>query len=256
MADEQITSNGNTTVWLVLANGIADYKAPTAEEINAGLDVTGAIAWDGTTFPAATDSDDQDDRSLLDKGNATTRGTAQYEATLAFFYPKDNKDTESLYGKAYNMLRVPRVPLYVVTRVLQGVEGQHTDAVAGQWVSVYRFLSDGWSDNIEGDTAKKYEVSMLTQGDVAIYTQVKNATAITVENKSATETLSVGDHAVLTATMGGKNATHVVDWKSSDSSIATVSPNGVVTAVAAGTADITASHAAAETSTALTITVS
>jgi len=255
MADEQITSNGNVTIWLVLANGIADYKAPTAEEINAGLNVTNAVAWEGTTFPAATDSDDQDDRSLLDKGNATTRGTAQYEATLELFYPKDNTDTESDYGKAYNMLRVPRVPLYIITRVLQFPEGTVTPAAAGEWVSVYRFLSDGWSEDIEGDTGKKYAVSMLTQGELAVYTQVKNSSAIMVTNETGSESIGVGDHAVLSATMGGKPATHTVNWATSDSSIATVTQNGVVTGVSAGTASITATHAAAADSEPISFTV-
>jgi len=255
MADNQVTSNGNTNVYLILANGIADYKAPTAEEIAAGLNITNAIAWEGTTFPTASDSEDQEDRSLMDRGNASSRGADQYEATLALFYPKDNQDMESLYGKVYNLLRVPRVPLYIVTKVLQGTEGTPTNAVAGDWVSVYRFLSDGWSDDVEGDTSKKYVINMLTQGDVAIYTQVKNASAIEVTNASGSDSIGVAEHAVLRATMGGKPATQAVSWKSSNPAVASVSPNGVVTGVSVGTAEITASHAAATPSTALMITV-
>lgn len=256
MADEQITSNGNVAVFLVLANGIADYKAPTAAEINAGLNITNAIAWEGTTFPTATDSDDVDDRSLLDKGNATSRGAAQFEATLALFLPKDNKDTLSTYGKAYNALRVPRVPVYLITRVLQQTTGQEDPAKAGDWVSVYRFLSDGWTDDVEGDTAVKYTVGFLTQGDVAVYTQVKNSTPITVARAGSTGALAVGAHAVLRATMGGKPATQTVKWQSSSPSVATVSQNGVVTAVSSGSANITATHPAAAASTAVAITVS
>ena len=253
--DQQLTSNGNTTVWLVLGNGIADYRSPTAAEINAGIDITPAIAWEGTTFPTASDSDDVDDRSLRDRGNATSRGAAQYEATIAMFMPDNNLDTSSDYGIAYNTLRVPRVPLYIVTRVLQAPEGQHKDAEAGEWVSVYRFLSDGWTDDIEGDDSNKYVVGMLTQGDVAVYTQVKNTTPITVTNASGSGSLSAGSRVVLRATMGGKRATHAVTWKSSNVAVVTVSKNGVGTSVAKGTADITAEHPAADTSTPITITV-
>ena len=253
--DEKFTSNGNTTVWLVPATGIAEYRSPTSAEINAGLDVTPAIAWEGTTFPTASDSEDMDDRSLRDKGNATTRGAASYEAVLNLFYPKDLQDTTSDYGKAYQMLRVPRVPVYVITRVGQSTEGEHKDAAAGEWISVYRFISDGWTDDFEGDDSNKYAIGMLTQGEVAIYTQVKNASPVTVT--PATATVSVGDSAVLRATLGGKRATQVVEWVSSDPSVATVSPNGVVTGVKAGSATVTASHpAASAASTAAAITVS
>lgn len=158
MADEMVTSNGNVSVWLVPANGIADYRSPTAQEINAGLNVTAAIAWEGTTFPTSSGSDDVDDRSLLDKGNATGRGAAQFEAALNFFYPKNLLDETSDYGKTYNMLRVPRVPLYIVTRVLQGVTGEVTPAQEGDWISVYRFITDGWTDDVEGDDSYKYAI--------------------------------------------------------------------------------------------------
>ena len=257
MADQSFTSNGFTTVWLVPANGIADYRCPTADEINMGMDITPAIAWDGTTFPAATDSDDVEDRSLRDKGNATTRGAASYEAVLNLFYPRDLQDTTSEFGKVYQMLRNPRVPVFLVTRVAQSPEGEHKPAEAGEWISVFRFISDGWTDDFTGDESNKYSIGLLTQGEVAVYTQVKNSTPVEVENVSAGDTLQVGEHAVLRATLGGKRATQVVEWKSSDPGIASVSQNGVVTAVSTGTADITATHPAADgASTAIEITVS
>lgn len=254
--NQSFTSNGNTTVWLIPANGIADYRSPTAAEINAGLNITDVIAWDGTTFPTATESEDIEDRSLADRGNATTRGAASYEAVLNLFYPEDIQDTTSDFGKVYQMLRVPRVPVYVVTRITQTDGNWRKTAEAGEWISVYRFLSDGWTDDIEGDDSNKYAIGMLTQGEIAVYTQVKNATPVTVTNASGSATVAIGDHVVLRATLGGKRATQVVTWRSSDPAIATVTQNGVVTGVAAGTADITASHpAASAASTALEITV-
>ena len=253
--NQMIASDGNVHIWVIPGNGIADYRSPTAAEINAGLNITDALAWDGSTFPSATDSEDIEDRSMLDRGNAVSRGASQFEATLNLFYPRDNKDTVSDYGKAYQMFRVPGIPVYVVTRVLQGTEGELTPAAAGQWVSVYRFMTDGWTDDIEGDDSYKYAIGMLTQGEVAVYTQVKNATPVTI-TPAGTASVKIGESTALRATLGGKRATQGVRWLSSDNSKATVSPNGVVTGVAVGTAAITAEHPAATgASTATSVTV-
>ena len=245
MADQKVTANGNVQIWLVPSTGIANFRSPTAAEINAGVNVSNAIAWEGTTIPTATESDDVDDRSLLDKGNATTRGAAQFEAALNFFTPSNHLDLTDLYARVYDLLRIPRVPLYAVVRVLQAPEGVATAASAGQWISVYRFLTDSWIDDISEDDSYKYAVGFLTQGELAVYTQVKNATPVTVVNASGSGALTVGDHAVLRATLGGKRATQVVTWVSSNPAVASVSPNGVVTGVSAGTANITATHPAA-----------
>lgn len=254
MADEKVTSNGNITVWVVPEAEIANYQSPTAAEINGGIDVTDAVAWEGTTFPANTESNDVDDRSLRDRGNATSRGFAQFEATLSLFRPVEG-DTTSEAAIAWDFLKTPRLPVYVVTRVLQAPEGVATAAAAGQWISVFRMISDTVNDDTEGEDSVKYIVNFLPQGELSVYTQVKNATAVTIT--VADNTLSVGDHTVARATLGGKRATQVVTWTTSDADVATVSPNGVVTAVSVGTASISASHPAATgATTAVTVTVS
>jgi hypothetical protein len=243
MADTKAQANGNVTVWAVPVTGIADYRSPTAAEINAGLDITDAMAWEGTTFPTANESNDIDDRSLRDAGNATSRGFAQFEFAPTFFRPYDVKDVASDYGKAFQMFKAPRVPVYIVTRVLQVAKGVHVDASAGEWISIFRFTTDAVTDDTEGEDSVKYSVSTLPQGEVEVYTQVKNAgpVVITVADTS----LSVGQHSTSLATLGGKYATQTVRWSSSNTAVATVSQNGVVTGISAGTATITASHPAA-----------
>src|SRR6478609_6302050 len=109
MADLKVTSNGNVEVWAVPVNGIANINAPTAAEINAGVVLSNAIAWEGTSFPANEESNDVDDRSLLDRGNSTSRGFAQFGATLSFFRPVPG-DTTSDYGLAWTFFKTPRVP--------------------------------------------------------------------------------------------------------------------------------------------------
>lgn len=243
MVDQKAQSNGNVTVWALPASGIADYRSPTAAEINAGLDITDAMAWEGTTFPTATESNDVDDRSLRDRGNATSRGFAQFEFAPNFFRPRNVLDVTSDYGKAFQMFKTPRVPLYVVTRVLQVTEGVHVDASAGEWVSVFRFTSDAVADDTEGEDSYKYSVSMLPQGEISVYTQVKNPgpVVVTVNDTS----LAVGAHSTSLALLGGKYATQNVTWESSNTAVASVSQNGVVTGISAGTATITATHPAA-----------
>jgi hypothetical protein len=258
MADLKVTSNGNVEIWALPANGIADINAPTAAEINAGIVLSNAVAWEGSDFPANDASNDVDDRSILDRGNATSRGFAQFGATLALFRPLPT-DTTSEYALAWAFLKAPRVPVILVTRVLQGTEGTHTDAAAGQWVSVFQFVTDTVNDDTEGEDSYKYIVNFLPQGLLAVNTQVKNATAPSVTPSSLTVTAAAGvNHSkTLRATLGGKRATNVVTWASSDTTKAIVSANGVVTGVAAGSANITATHPAATgASTAVAVTVS
>jgi hypothetical protein len=257
MADTKITSNGNVQIWAVPVTGIANINAPTAAEINAGVILDNAVAWEGSDFPANDASNDVDDRSIMDQGNATSRGFAQFGATLAFFRPAPG-DVTSEYGLAWTFFKTPRVPTILVVRVLQGTQGTHTSAAAGQWVNLYQFITDTVNDDTEGEDSYKYIVSFKPQGLLAINTQVKNASApaVTPSTLSVTAATGANHSKALRATLGGSRATNVVVWASSDTTKATVSKNGVVTGVAAGSATITATHPAATgTSTAVTVTI-
>lgn len=256
MADTRVFSNGYLNIVFIPVNGVANPKSPTAAEINAGLNVSHATAWDGTTFPTMTESSDVDDRSILDAGNATTRGFSQYEATLQFFYPRNLQDTVSDYGKVFQALKLPGGTYWVVTRILQNVKGQATQFAAGQYISVFKFIADTFTNAVDGEDSYKYTIEMLPQGAVYPNTLVKLATTPTVVNASGSASLAVGGHAVLRATLGGHRVTQLVEWSSSNPAVATVSPNGVVTAQGTGTASITCAHPAASgPSTAVTITV-
>lgn len=256
--DTKAYANGYVDVWAIPVTSVADYRSPTATEINtSGVRLTPALAWDGLTFPANDESGDIDDRSLEDRGNATSRGFASFGAELSFFRPRP-EDTTSEAAAAWDLFKTTRVPVYLVTRVLQRAPAPATTAAtAGDWISVYKMLAVTVVDDTEGEDSVKFIVGFLPQGDLSVYTQVKNSTPVTVTNASGSTTLDVGDHAVLRATLGGKRATQVVNWVSSNAAVASVSPNGVVTGVSAGTASITASHpAASAASTAISFTVS
>ena len=73
----------NTTIWWVPFAGIANYLAPTVAEITAGINLSAAIVT-GYTL-AATDSDTDDSKTIVDEGNVQTPTFGNYEASLSFF---------------------------------------------------------------------------------------------------------------------------------------------------------------------------
>lgn len=256
MADEKVYSNGNIDVVVLPANGLAKPAAPLATEVNAGVNISNALAWDSTTIPAMAESNDIDDRSIKDGGNASSRGFAQYEGAFNLFMPPNREDLSDDFGKAYAFFRKPRFVFWAVVKILQGTEGKVEPFAAGQMVSVYKFIADTFVYDTEGEDSYKYTVDLLQQGAAYPNTILGPVAAPTVVNASGAGSLAVGAHAVLRATLGTHRATQLVKWTSSNPSVASVTQNGVVTALKAGTASITANHPAATApSTAVAITV-
>lgn len=250
MVDKKVMSNGNVTVWWVPAAGIADYRSPTAAELNAGLNLSPAIAWDGFEL-GATESNDLDDRSIVDAGNAVTAGFAQFAASLSFFRNSDPDDTNSDYVDAWEAFKRDRVTGYLVTRILQAKPDEAAEA--GQIISVYRFTSDYTADDTEGEDSVKFTVGYLPQGEVKVNTVVKTAAAVTVAPE--TVSLAVGDVETATATIAGHSFTQGAAWRSADTTVASVSPNGVITGVGTGTTTVTADHPGATGPGTITVTV-
>lgn len=87
------------------------------------------------------------------------------------------------------------------------------------------------------NTSDKVDVPAFT-----VLTATVPVTGITLSQKTAS--MKVGDTKVITGTVAPANATNqAVTYKSSDEKVATVAENGTVTAVAEGSADITATTA-------------
>ena len=259
MADARAFSDGYVDVVVIRQNQLTDPTAPLITELNTnGINVSNAIAWDGTTWPSNTDSNDTDDRSIKDVGNATTRGYAQYEATLNFFYPAVLSDAVSDYGKAYQFFKdtANRIPVYIVTRILQTAPNAIQPFVAGDTVSVFKLGTDAFVADTEGEDSYKYAINFLPQGGVWPYTQAVSSSkaTITVSAPAGLPT-SVGAKKALRATLNGKRMTNQVTWASSNLAVASVSQNGVVTGVASGTSNITATHPAGVVSAAQVVTI-
>lgn len=222
----------------------AQAKAPTPTILNAATTVqlSPAIAWDSFAL-GATDSDDVQDRGITDPGNAVSRGYANYEGTISFFRDANPGDTASDYVKAWATFKVPRTYGYLVLRV---AERKWSDPwVAGDRVSVFRFVADIVTDNVDGDDSVKFTVSFLQQGLMYPYTLVRapaDALAGVATTKNAS--IAAGPY-VLAPTVTGKDVRVSSTYVSSNAAIARVSANGVVTPVSAGTANVTVSHPAA-----------
>ena len=89
--------------------------------------------------------------------------------------------------------------------------------------------------------------------DTIEITVTNSATGITL-NKSAL-TLAEGSNETLTATVSPTDADGVVSWSSNNTSVATVDSNGKVTAVASGTATITATIGSKSATCTVTVSV-
>jgi hypothetical protein len=251
MTDVRVPASGNIRVWWALENAFANYQAPTAAEINASLDISDAISWNDFDFNLEA-SNELDDPAITAIGKVIDRGYTNFGGSLSMYYPRDFDDSASVYSLAYDALDRPRTKGYLVIRI----DGEQTSPLAadGDLVHVFKVMTDGYAESITGEEAFRYTVTMLPQGDFAVRSVV--GSALTPVVLPATAAMSVGDVEKTTATLGGRNYTYGLQWRSSDTSVATVSTAGVITAVAAGTATITGTWEANGNSDTCVVTVS
>lgn len=240
----KITSNEYVKVaWVLDANMTTEQaKSPTEAILNAAttLQLSPALAWENFSL-AATDSDDIDDRGIIDPGNAVSRGFSNFEAALSFFRDANQDDVLSDYVKAFEAFRTPRTYGYLVIRVAE--KKWNEPWAAGDRISVFRFVADTITDDVEGDDSVKFAVNFLPQGVLHVYTRVAGA-ANTITGVPATAAMAVGDAKALAPVIAGTSARVTVTYTSSAPGIASVTAGGLVVARSEGTANITVSHPA------------
>ena len=239
MTDVKVPSSGNIRVWWALENAFANFEAPTAAEINASLDISDAISWNDFDFNLEA-SNQLDDPSITTVGKKIDRGYTNFGGSISMYYPRDFDDASSVYSLAYDALDQPRTRGFLVIRI----DGEESSplAAAGDLVHVFRVITDGYAEAITGEEAFRYTVTFLMQGDYCVRGVVAGVSAAAVAVTPSTLASSANDVDRLQATVGGRRYTNGVKWSSSDATVAKVSPAGVVTSVAAGTATITATY--------------
>jgi hypothetical protein len=134
----------NTTIWWIPLAGIANFNAPTVAEITAGINLSAAIVT-GYTL-AATDSDTDDSKTIVDEGNVSTPTFGNYEASLSFFRDAIG-DASTVFTTANDLFTAGRIEGWLVSR--QGYKSTVAPATT-QLVSVFGVVSD-YHQVVEGD---------------------------------------------------------------------------------------------------------
>ena len=182
MTDIRFPISGNIRAWFLPVNGLANPAAPTAAEVNAGLDISDAISWNDKDFGAQA-SNTIEDPAITAKGKVQDRGAAQYGGALSFYYPLDRTDTTNKYKLVEDALGIPGVNGYLIFRV-DGTELTTTAgnaghpgtlAAAGDYVQVFRVETAGYAQAITGEEAFRYTVSFLPKGFIKTFRMIAEA---------------------------------------------------------------------------------
>lgn len=258
MANTQLTADGlSISVWWALPNYAVDPFNPTALELNAALDVTCEISWSDWSFGAQA-SNQISDPYLCDVGNTQTRGLAQFGGTASFAYPSQYSDLSDSTAATFAAMSQPGTEGYMIIRVdglktTGGSPDRAKPALTGDFISVYRVQTDGYTTNVTGADlgSFKYSITFIPRGEVYVFTRV-GAGTVGAPAPIGIADLTVGGKTPLSAYFSDRRLAFVAgewdgypgafNWSSSNSSIATVDANGVLLGVAAGSADIIATH--------------
>ncbi|MDE6479120.1 MAG: Ig-like domain-containing protein, partial [Muribaculaceae bacterium] len=224
--------------------------------------LTATIAPENATDKTVTwTSSDASVASVSDKGvvTAVKAGTATITATSA-----NGKTANCTVTVAANIISVESVAISKTELSLTEGDTANLTATIAPENATDKSVTWTSSDASVATVSDKGVVTAVKAGTATITVASSNGKTATCKVTVAAKVIDVtgitlsktelsmteGDSANLTATIAPENATDKsVTWTSSDASIATVSDKGVVTAVKAGTATITATSANGKTAT-------
>lgn len=118
MAGEQKMLPPNIRVdWIEAGDDVLEViDIPTAEELNAGTNISCAISQNNFTA-AFTARDTNDEKSLCDSANVQTPTYKNYEVALTAFRDANIENNTSVYNEFYELFKTPLSLGYVVVRV-------------------------------------------------------------------------------------------------------------------------------------------
>lgn len=254
----KLAASGHITVGFYPLNAFANWKSPTATELNGAAPTVSqfskAISWNDFDFGVQA-SNTIDDPSIADLGTVVDRGAAQYGGNVSYYYPGAYDDATNAYSLTYDAIAEPRTPGYMVVRI-DGNKVPSTAFAEGDYVHVMQVVSDAQNDVITGEEAFRYTVNWLQQGNLAVYTVVRAATnAVVIAATLTPAPASVGR---ITGTLNGREYTNGLIWSSDDDAVITINAGGVYTVTGADTttATITATdpHTGVTDTCAVTVT--
>lgn len=243
MTDERLPSKGNIRFRFYPLNAFANPSWPTAAEMNAGQELEGCTLWESFEIGAQA-SETSDAASIKAKTTVARRAAAAYGGTAAFWFPGDHTDVSNLATLILMIMKVVNQPGYLAVSIDGeiGEAGQPDSDFTfdnGDYVSIYRIITDEWDEMIQGEEAFYYTRNFLKNGFMRTYAVVSTALPVLAVASAAIAVTAVNKHVGIVATVNGRNWTRGCKYTSDTPSVATVSPSGVVTRVSAGTAKIT-----------------
>lgn len=249
----KVLANQNVTVWVGAASAIADFTAPKTTEINSLTNYSDAVKWTGFDFAIAA-SKQVSDSGLTDAAGAQSRSFPTYAGHLSFWNPQPDAVAGDVYYDARQEFRTQRQLKALVVRINKS---NALPAADGDEVYTFLVMNDANIQSRDTDSMY-YQVSLLSQGALGVNAIAAPASpaTLTLSIDKGTDTLTVGTTVRLKAVTQGKNVTIGAKWSVDDPTKATVTPSGVVYAIASGTVNVTASYPGAAAATAEAITIS
>lgn len=165
MADVTTQLRRTSVSWFIaLPEAFADRSAPTAAEFAGPLvfDCTCAIDEEGTTFQL-TDSDTDDRYSYCTESGVDTPTNYNPEVELGFYRDADRTATGA-FADAFNLLRSPDVPMYVIKRTGDQDNAPGVAVAVDDIISMQYIKTDFGVDTIGVDDPAMMTQSGLQQG--------------------------------------------------------------------------------------------
>lgn len=247
---EKSRANKHVTVSIGPLSAVANLAVPTAAELNAMQPASQSISWNDWDFGMQA-SEQSSDPSLADAANYQSRGAANYGGSFSAYYPEEYDDNSNNHALVHEITRLPGTKLIVAVRV--DGETPTTAAFAdGDYISLYVVETGSETNAITGEDDYRRTIGLLQQGSFAFYTVV-GPHVITATPTTITGTAATGKGRI-TATVGGREYTNALNFRSSNSAVVTVRKGGYYQIRGAGSATITILDKEAGTTATVTVT--